>query len=146
MSIALLDIDHFKRINDLLGHEAGDAVLREVGALLRSELRSTDRVGRIGGEEFAIAMPFTEMKAAAGRMDQLRQRLAERLCDMRRAELPITVSGGVAGMQLRDSDIHAVLRRADQALYRAKQGGRNRVVIAPALYARRKLPVAMQPA
>ena len=128
LSLIVLDIDHFKRINDSLGHAAGDAVLGELGRLLQAELRVTDRVGRIGGEEFAIAMPFTTPQAAALRIERLRQRIAEHLIAHGEERIAVTVSGGVAELQAAAPNIDDALRRADEALYRAKAAGRNRIL------------------
>ncbi len=132
LTLVMLDLDHFKRINDSHGHAAGDAVLREVGRLLRSELRTTDRVGRIGGEEFAIAMPFTTAQAAASRIERLRERIAAQPVahgTQGGQRIAVTVSGGVAPWREGDRTLEAALRRADAALYRAKASGRNRVLV-----------------
>lgn len=127
LTLVVLDLDHFKRINDSLGHAAGDAVLREIGALLKSELRATDLVGRIGGEEFAIAMPFTTPQAAAARIDQLRRGIAEHQIPHGGGRISVTVSGGIADLGHVETSIEGALRRADEALYRAKTAGRNQI-------------------
>jgi diguanylate cyclase (GGDEF)-like protein len=127
-AVLLLDIDHFKRINDEYGHAAGDAVLRQLAEVMRECQRKIDMLGRIGGEEFAVLLPGTELDAAAVFAERLRQRVAEtpmRIDDGR--SLHITVSIGIAAMGGRHPAGDTALIRADQALYRAKDGGRNRV-------------------
>ncbi|TFW16101.1 sensor domain-containing diguanylate cyclase [Duganella callida] len=128
-AVLLLDIDHFKRINDEHGHAAGDAVLRQLAELMREGQRKIDMLGRIGGEEFAILLPGTELDAAAVFAERLRQRVAQmalRLDDG--VALHITVSIGIAAMGGKYPGSDPALIRADQALYSAKRGGRNRVV------------------
>lgn len=129
LTLVVLDLDHFKRVNDSRGHAAGDAVLRDVGRILRSELRATDRVGRIGGEEFAIAMPFTSTQAAAKRLEQLRSRIAEHLIVHEGDGFSVTVSCGIATLKPHPENIESLMRRADQALYGAKRAGRNRIQV-----------------
>ena len=127
-SVLLLDLDHFKRVNDEYGHSAGDAVLRHLAALMRDSQRKIDMAGRVGGEEFAILLPGTELDAAAVFAERLRQRIEESpvlLEDGR--SLVVTASIGIASMCGADAAGEAALSRADQALYRAKRGGRNRV-------------------
>ncbi len=129
VSLVILDIDHFKRVNDTWGHAAGDQALRHLGALLRQHLRSTDLSARYGGEEIVLLMPATEAQLAAHTTQRLREILAAApvpLADGTR--IPLTFSAGVAqwfpGMSL-ESLFHA----ADDALYRAKNAGRDRVEI-----------------
>ncbi|MBC7993895.1 MAG: sensor domain-containing diguanylate cyclase [Rhizobacter sp.] len=140
MSLVILDLDHFKRINDGLGHAAGDTVLGEIGRLLQAELRATDRVGRIGGEEFAIAMPFTTMHAAAQRIDRLRQQIADSPIVHGEHRITVTVSGGVAELQTAEQSIDGAMRRADRALYRAKAAGRDHIQLASAKSRRAAAP------
>jgi diguanylate cyclase (GGDEF)-like protein len=129
LSLVLLDIDHFKRINDTYGHGFGDRVLKSVADALRSILRSYDLLGRIGGEEFLIASPGSSLDDAAG--------LAKRILDRVRREkfvdngnkVTVTISAGVTSLGNQDARAEALLGRADAALYRAKQEGRDRVVI-----------------
>lgn len=124
-SLLLLDLDHFKLVNDRFGHEQGDAVLRRFADLLRCECRQSDIVGRIGGEEFALALPETSISQA--------QTLAARLIDACRGASLTTDAGpinwscsiGVTDQRDEDGDIDAVLRRADRALYSVKRAGRN---------------------
>ncbi|HEX8404840.1 MAG TPA: sensor domain-containing diguanylate cyclase, partial [Duganella sp.] len=129
-AVLLLDLDHFKRINDEYGHGAGDAVLRQLSALLRQDQRKIDMRGRIGGEEFAILLPGATLGKAAVFADRLRQRIADTpmLLDDG-PPLTVTVSIGIAVMGGAQPGGDAALVRADQALYTAKRGGRNRVVL-----------------
>ncbi len=127
-SVLMLDIDHFKRVNDDYGHAVGDAVLRHLGALMCQALRKVDVPGRVGGEEFAILLPGTDLSAAAVFAERLRRRVAESsLTTDGGILITITVSIGMAAMAGTDADCDAVLARADEALYRAKRGGRNRI-------------------
>ncbi len=123
LSIVMLDIDHFKRINDDFGHQMGDRVLRDFAALLDDCLRGSDAVGRWGGEEFLILCPETSGPQAV--------QFAERLCEQARAfpfatGISQTLSAGVAELSPSDTP-DSLLRRADAALYRAKHEGRDRV-------------------
>jgi diguanylate cyclase (GGDEF)-like protein len=119
-SLALLDIDLFKRVNDQHGHLHGDRILQELGQLLKAEVRECDIVARFGGEEFVILMPQTELRVACN--------MAERVRGVIRESLPITVSIGVAG-GLPNDTASSLLNRADAALYSAKNAGRNCVHI-----------------
>jgi diguanylate cyclase (GGDEF)-like protein len=127
-AVLLLDIDHFKRINDEHGHAAGDAVLRQLADLMRDSQRKIDMLGRIGGEEFAILLPGTDLDAAAVFAERLRQRVEQTPMQLDGGVvLKITVSIGIAAMGGRTPGGDPALIRADQALYCAKRGGRNRV-------------------
>lgn len=128
LSVAMVDVDHFKRVNDTYGHATGDAVLRAVAQTLREALRAMDAVGRVGGEEFAVLLPETGLEAAAGVLERIRQAVAGlevMAADGR--QVRVTVSAGVAAWQAGE-EAEAALRRADAALYAAKSAGRNRVV------------------
>ena len=116
----MIDLDHFKRINDSAGHAAGDAVLVQVAGLLQRQLRAEDVVGRAGGEEFWLVLPDTPRTNAIALAERLRQQVAD-------ASLGVTCSVGVALANAADADASQVIARADAALYRAKEGGRNRV-------------------
>jgi diguanylate cyclase (GGDEF)-like protein len=127
-AVLLLDIDYFKRINDEYGHAAGDAVLRQLADLMRDAQRKIDMLGRIGGEEFAILLPGTELDAAAVFAERLRLQVAETPMQLDdNASLTVTVSIGIAVMGGKHCSGDAALIRADQALYCAKRAGRNRV-------------------
>ena len=127
-SVLMIDVDYFKNINDSHGHAAGDAALVKLAELLRQAAREVDHIVRLGGEEFCILLPHSELDGAmhlAGRVHT-----AVRDADWREFERSITVSVGVAVAQAPDETPQAVLARADQALYRAKDGGRDQVVLA----------------
>ncbi|MFZ2309286.1 MAG: GGDEF domain-containing protein [Rhodoferax sp.] len=126
-SLLMVDIDHFKKVNDEYGHSCGDEVLRHMGSLLRRNLRSTDLCARYGGEEMIVLMPGTEMLQGQLTADRLRESIANtplRLQDGR--ELTVQVSGGIAQWQP-GTALHDLIRSADQALYKAKDGGRNQI-------------------
>ena len=127
LSLQMLDIDHFKSINDRFGHAAGDSVIRAIADILRDNLRHTDLAARIGGEEFAILLPETDIVAAGHHAERLRQSIA--LHDFGDGLPGITVSIGLSCVGFDESTIEPALLRADDALYRAKQSGRNRVCI-----------------
>ncbi|MBV5310615.1 GGDEF domain-containing protein [Chromatium okenii] len=125
--IAMLDLDHFKRFNDSYGHDAGDAVLRAVGELLQHSLRREDIVCRYGGEEITMILSETTLAVAAARLDGVRHALTcLRVCHQDQELPPISASIGLAAMESIDLTPNTVLARADVALYRAKQNGRNR--------------------
>jgi diguanylate cyclase (GGDEF)-like protein len=133
-SVALLDVDHFKNYNDRMGHPAGDTVLRDLGELLRRELRKGDLAARIGGEEFALLMLNTGRDEAARVVDRMR-RVIEQAPFVQREIQPsgrLTVSAGVAEFPGDGADEAAFVASADAALYRAKSAGRNQVVAAGA--------------
>ncbi len=127
MSLPMMDLDHFKKINDTYGHLVGDRVLREFAGQVGELLRLPDQFGRYGGEEFVLVLPDTGREAAAI--------VAERICRVAaEAGAPTcTVSIGLATATLIDTDVDSLLSRADEALYRAKAGGRNQVAMAPLL-------------
>lgn len=152
LSVVFIDVDYFKKLNDTHGHQVGDQVLSAVGRILSSEVRGADITVRLdgvpfavryGGEEFVVILPETDVEGARVVAERLRARVAG-------SELPwaatqpggrVTISAGVACLSVADHDIEMLLRRADEALYAAKQGGRNRVVVAEA-----NPPAAMQSA
>ena len=127
LAVALIDIDHFKQVNDQHGHAAGDQVLRHLTHLSRELLRDADLLARIGGEEFAILMPSTNVHGARKLADRLRQMIAEQEVDLGGQRLRVQFSAGVTQLRDEDQSIEDCLRRADEAMYRAKQAGRNRV-------------------
>jgi len=124
--LAILDIDHFKRVNDRFGHQEGDALLRQIAETLRRNVRKGDLIARYGGEEFVLLFPGTGLERAAALADSLRLRI-ERLSG---PWAPVTVSLGVAAHEESKPDLDEIVRVADAALYRAKRGGRNRVEVA----------------
>ena len=126
LAFAMIDIDHFKRINDSYGHQVGDQVIKSLSRLLRQRLRSTDLIGRYGGEEFAVVLSDTDPEGGFRAVEELRRAFAAIEHEAGRETFRVTLSAGIAAC--RDCD-HAgrVTELADQALYRAKRGGRNRV-------------------
>jgi len=126
-AIILIDIDHFKDVNDLWGHEMGDMVLAEVAAIIRRGVRKTDVVVRYGGEEIALLLPNTPLTIAVDYAERIRSQIASAEHRMGNDCISVTVSAGVAVLGVRMYDIDAVMKAADKALYRAKSGGRNRV-------------------
>ncbi len=127
LSVMMIDLDHFKPINDTLGHAAGDAVLQGVVKAALESLRQSDIMGRLGGEEFAVLLPETEQAAAVEVADRLCQHIAERPIVTVKAAVPCTVSVGVAQMAESDNSVDDILLRADEAMFGAKRSGRNRV-------------------
>ena len=128
-SLAILDIDHFKSVNDTYGHVAGDKVLQDFASLLTTSLRAQDVGGRIGGEEFAILLPETELSAALVALEKIRHLTAcSRFILPDGRAISLNVSIGVTACRTDDRSIKRLLQRADELLYRAKRGGRNRVV------------------
>ena len=117
----MLDIDHFKALNDSCGHQAGDVALREVAAVLRDSGRASDLVARYGGEEFALVLPDTDEEAAVQIAERLRLRIREVV-----AAVPVTASFGVAAYPRSAFDLESLLRASDSALYVSKRSGRNR--------------------
>ena len=136
LTCVMLDVDHFKRVNDGYGHPAGDAVLRYVARIIRAQLRGHDVVARYGGEEFVILLPATPLDAAVDTADRIRRVIAAQTMPVPDAPtLRVTVSMGLARLQADEVPVASVeqqvatlVARADQALYAAKQGGRNRCV------------------
>jgi diguanylate cyclase (GGDEF)-like protein len=127
-SLLMVDVDHFKRINDAHGHPAGDAVLREIAQLLRDTLRTVDSLGRYGGEEFAAVLPHTGAEEARRTAERVRQRVEAHPFRAGDGQVRVTVSVGVATCPAAGVDSPAALvREADRALYQAKEQGRNRV-------------------
>jgi diguanylate cyclase (GGDEF)-like protein len=130
LSICMLDLDHFKTINDNKGHAAGDRVLAIVADLCREELRDADIIGRFGGEEFIIALPNADALIALVIAERLRERIAAHKLPDELAGLSLTITAGIAEVAKGEESLAPALLRADQALYRGKHAGRNRVVVA----------------
>jgi diguanylate cyclase (GGDEF)-like protein len=131
LAVALLDIDWFKRINDGFGHGAGDEVLRRFATTVQAQLRAADALARWGGEEFLLLMPGTSVDDARTVLDRLRAAVAEGGFEQIAPGLQVTFSAGLVAVQEGETQ-DAAIDRADRALYRAKQGGRNRVESDPA--------------
>jgi two-component system cell cycle response regulator len=131
LSLVMLDIDHFKSVNDTYGHAAGDDVLREFARRMSKNFRTTvDMVCRLGGEEFVVVMPNTDIRLAMVVAERLRQQIAAHpfIVDGGAKQIPVTVSAGVAAIEPPDDTIDALIKRSDEALYAAKRSGRNKVV------------------
>jgi two-component system, cell cycle response regulator len=129
MSLLMIDIDHFKNVNDQYGHPVGDIVLRDVARLMREALRTVDSVGRYGGEEFMVILPHTPYDEALKLAERLRQRVADHIFQASGASVKVTISVGAACYPSEKVDSPSTLiREADVRLYRAKELGRNRVV------------------
>jgi two-component system cell cycle response regulator len=133
LSLAYLDLDHFKRINDDHGHEAGDDVLRTVASSLSGIQRAEDTMGRLGGEEFCICMPGTDIEDSLRPCERYRELIAALEVKSGPLRLHVTASLGVTAFEPLADDRATLLARADKALYRAKQGGRNRVEVLPSV-------------
>jgi diguanylate cyclase (GGDEF)-like protein len=129
-TLLMLDLDHFKLVNDRHGHAVGDLVLAQVCATVRERLRRTDRIGRLGGEEFAVLLPDTEQEGALVLAETLRRAVAALEVLTPSGPLAVTVSIGLATFKPGEHDAVPLLSRADQALYQAKAQGRNRVAVA----------------
>ena len=129
MALMILDIDHFKAVNDNHGHDIGDAVLREFAARLRRNIRGVDLACRFGGEEFVVLMPDTDTAQAEAVAERVRQAMAEKAFDVGAPRaLSVTVSVGVSIRESLSDTPEGMIKRADVALYRAKRAGRNRVI------------------
>ncbi len=129
LSMLMLDLDHFKLVNDTWGHFAGDEALKALCRTCVGALRSTDSFGRLGGEEFAVLMPETGTRQACEAAERFRQLVEGLSVNWHGAIIRLTVSIGAATLEPADADIFALMRRADLALYTAKDVGRNRVVL-----------------
>ena len=129
LALMIIDVDHFKRINDQLGHQGGDGALVEAGRRIRVGLRSEDLVGRLGGEEFVVVMPNTDAQSAIAAGERIRTAFSSQVMAIQGQAVPVTVSVGIAVMQPEDQQFSQLLRRADHAMYAAKAAGRNRVML-----------------
>jgi diguanylate cyclase (GGDEF)-like protein len=130
MSVAIIDVDHFKQINDQHGHPVGDVVLRAIAPRCREAVRRDDILGRLGGEEFAAVFIEATMAEALSAAERLCREIAAEPFDIGHAKLRVTISIGLATRQAHETDANELLRVADGALYAAKAGGRNCVVVA----------------
>jgi diguanylate cyclase (GGDEF)-like protein/PAS domain S-box-containing protein len=128
-AVLMLDLDNFKKINDTHGHPAGDSVLRHVAELISTRIRAVDACGRLGGEEFSILLTGAALPAAAEFADRLRRAIAGSPTLHEGLSLAVTVSVGVAALRAEDEGADAALLRADRALYRAKESGRDRIEV-----------------
>jgi diguanylate cyclase (GGDEF)-like protein len=130
LSISMLDIDHFKKINDTYGHTVGDDVLRALGSELREHIRYPDTIGRYGGEEFLIVLPHSTLKAASEQAERLCRHVRSLSFKSGDQQIAVTVSIGVAQYKIQKEDWESFLNRADAALYQAKHSGRDQWAIA----------------
>ena len=129
LSVLVLDIDFFKKVNDGYGHDGGDAVLREFAARLKRNTRSIDLTCRLGGEEFVVIMPDTALERACQIAERLRECVAAETFQLNSQQrLQVTTSVGLAMLEHREDTPDTIFKRADNALYVAKREGRNRVV------------------
>lgn len=137
--VAVADLDHFKRVNDTHGHEAGDTVLKKFAEILKAHSRKSDICGRLGGEEFLFALTHTNAENARMVIDRIRTEFEETKFNFDAANLPVTASFGVAGFAGKQApDFIHLIAQADAALYSAKRLGRNRVEFAPFLFANKE--------
>jgi diguanylate cyclase (GGDEF)-like protein/PAS domain S-box-containing protein len=127
LSVAMIDIDHFKRINDAYGHPIGDSVIKALVAIFKNDLRPYDFLGRLGGEEFAIAMVECDLQEAFTVSERLRERVMNHVIKADDQNINITISVGVAEISGDMESFESIINRADEALYLAKSLGRNRV-------------------
>ncbi len=131
LALMIMDMDHFKSVNDTHGHDAGDMVLKQLAGLITHEARSTDLVARFGGEEFVVLMPETDPNAALGAANRLREKVEKMAFQINNGQtINRTVSIGIASLHPDGDSPEALLKRADEALYSAKHGGRNTVKVA----------------
>jgi diguanylate cyclase (GGDEF)-like protein len=128
LSVLMIDADDFKLINDRYGHFAGDEVLQALAVRFRGIVRQIDLLGRLGGEEFAVALMETDMPAALETAERLRREIAAEPFQVAAGKIQVTVSVGVATRRARDDNAAQLLSLADKAMYLAKTGGRNRVI------------------
>lgn len=127
LSVVMIDIDHFKGINDRYGHAVGDTVLQQASAICQSCLRGSDLLGRIGGEEFVLLLPDTPMSNAMFVAERMREQLEHTPIEVDKLVISITASFGVASLIDPDINFNSILERADVAMYHAKHDGRNKV-------------------
>jgi diguanylate cyclase (GGDEF)-like protein/PAS domain S-box-containing protein len=125
LSVVLLDVDHFKKINDTCGHQAGDEALKKIAGRAASQLRAADVIARYGGEELVLLLPETTAEQAFQVVESVRRAVATRPVLSSAGSLHVTLSAGIAQMAAREESIEAMMRRADGALYEAKASGRN---------------------
>mgnify|MGYP000104786788 FL=1 len=128
-SFLMLDIDFFKKINDSYGHAIGDVALKEFARIARESLRKTDLVGRLGGEEFGILLTETDIDGAMIFAERLRYKIANNIVYTDVANITFTVSIGISEYSLSDEEVEGIIARADEALYEAKNTGRNKTVV-----------------
>jgi diguanylate cyclase (GGDEF)-like protein len=131
LSALMLDIDHFKAVNDMYGHASGDEVLRGVARACLDVTRDIDIVARYGGEEFVILLPETDMAGAYLVGERLREHVEQTVTETERGAVGVTISVGIAILEPESNELASLLSLADKALYEAKQAGRNRIAGQP---------------
>ena len=129
LSLVMIDIDHFKKVNDTYGHQAGDYIIEEVSAIIHSKFRSADIAFRYGGEEFIAILPSTDTFGARAAAEKIRQTIEEKNFVFEGTQIPLTSSFGVAQLITGEEPAKDCIARADAALYHAKESGRNRVCV-----------------
>lgn len=140
-AILMCDLDHFKSVNDTFGHAVGDAVLKNFADVLKEQLRKSDTVGRFGGEEFAVILADADVGVATSFAERLQQRFADSPAVVDGCAVPVTLSIGISILHAGSPGAEAVLSQSDGALYRAKESGRNRIEVAPAVSEAPVMPV-----
>lgn len=143
LTVAIIDIDRFKMVNDRFGHEAGDRALATVAEICEHSLRREDTLGRLGGEEFGILLPATDQQGANEVLQRLKSRISHQVSLVAGESVSLTVSIGMTDVSEDDDSFDQALRRADKALYTAKKLGRNRIVYEPSVPA--ELPASTFP-
>lgn len=124
--VAMIDLDHFKQVNDTYGHLVGDEILKGVTGRIKSRMRNLDVLGRYGGEEFMLVFPNTKLSTAINILERIREHVADSPIHVNELSIPVTISGGVTCSE-KDDTIDALIDRADNLMYQAKNDGRNRV-------------------
>ncbi len=130
LSVAVIDVDHFKGVNDRYGHDRGDLDLKPIASMLEKAVRKNDLPGRKGGDNFVVLLNQADREQSIAAAERLRTAVQDNVLDVEGQAIPLTVSIGLASYQDTDRNFNALLRRADQALYAAKKNGRNRVEVA----------------
>jgi len=129
LALSMIDIDHFKNINDTYGHTVGDEVLQKLAGELRQHIRHPDTIGRYGGEEFLVILPHSMLQAAIQQAERLCRHVRSLLIKTNEAEISLTISIGIAQYKIQKEDWQTFLSRADSMLYRAKNNGRDQWVV-----------------
>jgi diguanylate cyclase (GGDEF)-like protein len=124
-------LDHFKRLNDAFGHDAGDIVLKKFATILKDNCRRSNMCARIGGEEFLIVLTHTDVQGAVSAVERIRETLAGQIFRFGTHDIVVTASFGIASLNRQSENFVQLVSRADEALYSAKRLGRNRISIAP---------------